>query len=162
MTRSLAVVIASMPVADSSTNARYSGPSRALALDVADGEQEPERGGGHDHSAEEHAEPVHAHHAAIVVTARRSWTSCHWRRAAPAAATAANARQRHVVTGSRAGAERRAARSRPRRAERELGRDREPVDRRRLDRRACARSHRPATPVSRRRRIAAFATPGSW
>ena len=27
MTRSLAVVIASMPVADSSTNARYSGPS---------------------------------------------------------------------------------------------------------------------------------------
>src|SRR5207244_3867966 len=39
------------------------GSLETLALDVADGEQEGERGGGDDHPAEEHAEPVDAKHA---------------------------------------------------------------------------------------------------
>ena len=76
--RSLAVVIIIMPVAEKSMSARYSGDLELLAPQVADATSSDERGGGEHDDAEEHAEPVDAHHARhrddrAVVAARR----CH-------------------------------------------------------------------------------------
>ncbi len=76
--RSLAVVITTMPRAEKSMSARYSGDLELFAPQVPDRHQQRQRGRGEHDDAEEHAEPVDAHHLAhrddrAVVAARR----CH-------------------------------------------------------------------------------------